>query len=77
MFGDELRAFGGGMNAVGLDGAGDLIDAVVEHGHEGQMMFGRSVVKDGVETLYVVGAVVGRQGYAYEQDADVGCLERG
>ena len=77
MFGDELGAFGGGVDAVLLDGAGDGVDAVVEHGHEGDVMFGGGFAVDGVEALDVLLAVVGREGDADEKDADFGVLEGG
>ncbi len=35
VLGDELGAFDGGVDAVGLDCAGEGVDAVVDHGHEG------------------------------------------
>lgn len=77
MFGDELAALGGGVDAVGLDGAGEGIDAVVEHGHEGDVMFGGGFAVDGVEAVDVVLAVVGWEGDADEEDFDVGGLEGG
>ena len=40
-------------------------------------MFSCGIAEDGVETFHIIGAVIGGQGDADEQDADVGCLERG
>jgi len=75
--GDELGAFDGGVDAVGLDCAGEGVDAVVDHGHEGCVVGGGFVFEDRGEGFDVVGAVVGGEGDADQEDADVGGLERG
>jgi len=59
------------MDAVLLDGAGDVDEVLVEHGYEGGVVLGGEIAKGLVEGLDVVGAVVGRQGDAGEQDLDV------
>ena len=55
--GDDLGAFGGGMNAVALDGAGNVDQIFVDHGHEGDVVLGREIAKDLVE---VTGCSPGR-----------------
>jgi len=74
--GNDLRALFGRMDAVGLKDAGVALEALVEHGHESDMMPGCEVAIDLGELLDVVGPVVGRKRNAGEQDFDVGLLER-
>ena len=69
--GDDLRTFGGGMDAVLLDGAGDVDEILVDHGHKRNVMPGGEVTEDLLERVDVVGAVVGREGDAGQQDFDV------
>ena len=75
--GDDLGAFGGGVDAVVLDGVGDVDEVFVDHGDEGGVMLCREVAEDLVELVDVVGAVVGGQGDAGEQDLDVGGFKGG
>ena len=70
--GDELGAFGGGVDAVVLNGAGNGVDAGVEHGEQGDVEFGGGETVGFVELVDVVGAVVGRQGDAGEDHLAVG-----
>ena len=65
------------MDAVGLDGARDADQVFVDHGHDGQMVFGSEVQEDLIELVDVVGTVVGWQSDAGEKDADVGVVEGG
>ena len=74
---DDFGAFGGGMDAVLLDGSWDVDEILVDHGHEGDVVFGGQVAKDLLEGVDVVCAVVGRESDASEQDLDVGCFEGG
>ncbi len=46
---DDLGAFGGGVDAVGLDGAGDMDQVFVDHGHKGGVVFGGQVAEDLIE----------------------------
>ena len=75
--GDDLGAFGGGVDAVALDGVGNVDQIFVDHGHEGRMMLGSEVAENLIEGVDVVGAVVGRQRDAGEQHLDVGIFKRG
>lgn len=77
MGGDDFRAFGGGMNAVGLNGVGDVDQVFVDHGDKRDMVPGGKVAEDLLEGLDVVGAVVGREGDAGEQNLDVSFFKRG
>ena len=74
--GDELGAFGGGVDAVVLNSAGDGVDVGVELGQERRVEFCRDEAVGFVELLDVVGAVVGREGDAGEDDFAAG-LEQG
>jgi len=65
------------MNAVGLDGSGDIDEILVEHGHEGDAALGREIAKDLVEGADVVRAIIGRQRDAGEKDFYVSVQERG
>ena len=70
-FCEDLRAFGGGVNAVVLDGVGNVDEVLVDHGDEGGVMLCGQIAEELVEGVDVVGAVVGGQGDAGEQDLDV------
>ena len=59
------------MNAVLLDGAGDMDKVFVEHGNKRRVVLRGEIAKGLVEGVDVVGAVVGRKGDAGEQDLDV------
>lgn len=74
---DDLRSLGCGMNAVGLDGVGDIDQILVDHGHDRAVMFGGQIKVDLVELVDVVGSVVGRQGDAGEKHLDVRVFESG
>ena len=65
------------MNAVRLDGVGDMDQVLVDHGHKGDVCLRGQVAEDLIEGLDVVGPVVGRQGDAGEQNFDVRGFERG
>ena len=75
--GDDAGAFGGGVDAVGLDGAGNMHQVFVDHGDKGGVVFRCEIAEDLLEGLDVVIAVVGREGDAGEQDFDVRVFERG
>ena len=64
------------MNAVGLDGAGNFDQILVEHGHEGDVVLGGELGKYLVEGLDVFGAVVGRERDSGQQNPDVRGFER-
>jgi len=65
------------VNAVFLDGVGDVDQVFVDHGHGGGVVLGRDVAEDLLELVDVVRAVVGRQGDAGEQDFYVRGFEGG
>ena len=65
------------MDAVGLDGIGDVDEVFVKHGHEGGVVFGREDAEDLLEGVDIVRAIVGREGDAGEQNFDVRVFERG
>lgn len=75
--GDDLGAFGGGVNAVLLDGAGDVDEVFVDHGDEADVVFCGEAAEDLVERGDVVGSVVWGQGDASEKNLDVRGLEGG
>ena len=75
-FGQDLRAFCGGVNAVGLDGAGNVDEVFIDHGHKGYVVTESQSAIDLLERLDVVGAVVGRQRDAGEKNFNVGRLKR-
>lgn len=76
-FGDDAGAFGGGVNAVGLNGAGHMNQVFVDHGHHGDVVFGGECGEEPVKGVDIVGAVIGRQGDAGQQNANVRFFERG
>jgi len=65
------------VDAVLLDGAGNVDEIFVDHRNERDVMFCSEVLKDLVERLDVVRAIVGRQGNAGEQGLDVSGFESG
>lgn len=65
------------MDAVGLNGAGDIDQVFVDHGHDGGVMAGGEVEEDLIELMDVIGAVVGRQRDAGDEDLDMRAAERG
>lgn len=67
----NLRAFGGGMNAVGLDGARNVNQVLVDHGHKGDMRARGRLAKDVIERVNVIRTVIGRQRDAGQKHADV------
>ena len=69
--GQKVGAFGGGVDAVLLDGAGNVDEVFVDHGNEGGVVPGGEVAKGLVEGLDVVGAVVGRESDSGKQDFDM------
>jgi len=71
-----LGAFGSGVDAVILNGAGDGVDVGVELGQERHAESGGDEAVGLIELLDVVGAVVGRKGDAGEDDFASG-LEQG
>jgi hypothetical protein len=64
------------VNAVALDGAGHMDEVFVDHGYKCDAMMRGERVKDLLERLDIVGAVVGRQCDAGEQYFDVRSFER-
>ena len=77
VIGEKLVALGGGMDAVVLDGAGNGVDVGVEHGQQGHAVFGGGEAVGLVELANVVGAVVGWEGDAGEQDPAAGVEQGG
>jgi hypothetical protein len=77
MVGEELGAFGGGMNAVVLNGAGDGVDVGVEHGKQGDVILGSDEAEGFIEGLNVIGAIVGGEGDAGENNFAAGVEEGG
>jgi len=65
------------MDAVFLNSAGDGVDAGVEHGEQGNMVFGSDEAVGFVEGFDVVGAVIGRQSDAGEDDFAAGLQQSG
>jgi len=74
---DDLRTFGGGMDAVGLDGAGDVDQVFVDHGHEGGVVLGGQFAEELIELPDVLLAVIGRQRDAGEQRFHMSGFESG
>ena len=70
-----LVAFGGGVGVVGLHVAGDAVDVFEEEGQEAYVIFFRERGVHGVEFFDVVGAVVGGEGDAGENDFGAAGLE--
>lgn len=66
-----------GMDAVLLDGAGDIDEVFVDHGDETHVVLRGEVAEDLVERGDVVGAIVGGQRDACEEDLDVCGLQGG
>ena len=64
------------MNAVGLNGVGDVDQILVDHGDERHAMACSQVAKDLLEGFDVVGAIIRREGDAGEQDFDMGFFQR-
>lgn len=65
------------MDAVLLDGAGDVNHVFVDHGHKGCVVLSCDGAEELVKGLNIVRAVVGGQGDAGEQNPDVSGLKRG
>lgn len=65
------------MDAIGLNGSGNMNEVFVEHGDEGGVVLGGERGEDLVEGLDIVGAIVGREGDAGQQDFDVRAFEHG
>ena len=65
------------MDAIALDGSGDIDQIFIEHGHQGNVVHGREVAKDLIERADVVGSVIGRQRDSGQEDLYVRTLERG
>ena len=74
---DDLRAFFCGVGAVSLEGAGDVDEVLVDHGHERDVVPGGEGAKDAVEVADVVLAVIGWQGDAGDEDTDAGLKQCG
>ena len=70
-----LVAFGGGVGVVGLHVAGDAVDVFEEEGQEANVIFFCERGVHGVEFFDVVGAVVGGEGDAGENDFGAAGLE--
>jgi hypothetical protein len=77
LIGDELRAFGGGMDAVVLNGVGHGIDVQIDIGDDGHVVLRGDEGEGLVEVAHVVGAVVGRERDAGEDDFAAGLEQRG
>ena len=65
------------MDAVLLNGAGHVDEVLVDHRNERDVMLRSEILKDLVERLDVVRAIVGRQGNAGEQGLDMSGFESG
>ena len=65
------------MNSIGLDGAGNVHEIFVDHGHECDVMPRGEVVKHGIKLANVVGAIVGRKSDAGKQNLDAAIGESG
>ena len=65
-FGEELGAFCGGVDAVGLDGSGHGVDVRVEHGQQRNVTARGDLMVHEIELMNVCLAVVGREGDAGE-----------
>jgi len=77
MVGEEQGTFGGGVNAVVLDGAGNGVNVGVEHGEQRNAVFCRDEAVGFVERMDVVGPVVGRKGNAGQNDFAAGVEQSG
>lgn len=75
--GDDFGAYCSGVNAVLLDGSGDIDKIDVNHGNDCGVMFGCHRGKDRVKLADVIGTKVRRKGDTGEQDFDVRALECG
>lgn len=77
IFGDEGVAFGGGVDSVGLNGSGYVVDVGENEGQQRDAeLFGGERVSL-VDGLNVVLPVVGRERDARERNFDARVLERG
>lgn len=77
VFGYEGVAFGGGVDAVGLDGSGDVVDVGVEEGQERDTeLFGSQHVSF-IDALNVVLTVIWRESDAGERYLYTRVLQRG
>jgi len=65
------------VNAVLLDGVGDVDQVFVDHGHKGGVVPGGQAAENLLEGVNVVRSVVGRQGDAGQQNLDVRAFEGG
>jgi len=74
---NDLGTSGGGVDSVGLDGAGDVDEILVDHGDEGSVVALGKVAEDLVESVDVVATVVGGQRDAGKENARMCTLERG
>ena len=60
------------MDAILLDGIGNIDQAFVNHRDKGDVVLGGEIAEDLLEGVDVVGPIVGRKGNACEQNLDVG-----
>ena len=74
---DDLGAFGGRVDAVLLDGAGDVDQVFVDHGDEGDVVLDGEITEAFVKSLDVVRSVVGRKSDAGEKHFNVRRFEGG
>ncbi len=74
---DDAGALCGWMDAVGLNRAGDVDQVFVDHRHKSGVVFSGKCLIDLVKVTDVIGAVIGRQRDACEQDLNMRGLERG
>lgn len=65
------------MNSVGLDGAGDVYQILVDHRYDCRSVFLGEIAEDLIELLDVVRAVVGRKSDSCEQYLDLRIFKRG
>lgn len=75
--GKQVGALRGRVNAVVLNGAGNVDEVFVDHGNQGDVVLGGQVAEDLFELVDVIGAVVGRQSDACQQDLDVSGFQGG
>lgn len=69
--GNDFGAFGGGVDAIGLNGCGDVYQILVDHGDDSRMMLAREFGEEGIELSDIVRTIVGWECDAGEEDLNV------
>ena len=75
--GEDVRALGCGMDAVLLDGVGNVDQVYVDHGDKGGVMLCRHVAEDLIKGLDIVFAVIRRESDAGKQYLYMSRFQRG